>query len=170
MRLAGPGQVVSIDLTEGAGIGGWDIRAGPSRPGVRSCAGGRRPTTRPCAITRRRWPSHAAGGEEKPSDAPASIHDIVLTKEAGLADRLHYDPYERRSGLVRFLAPGTTPADWAEGKAVELGDAIDGAYELTALEPGRVVVERDGDGRRRGRPRDEDHRRSAATVGRRPCP
>ena len=66
----------------------------------------------------------------------------MTTKEADLSDRLYYDPYERRSGLVRFLAPGTTPEEWATGRAVELGDAIDGAYDLTALEPGRVVVER----------------------------
>ena len=140
VRLAGPGQVVSIDLTEGAGIGGWDIRA------VRHAL---------ASVLRRRPEAyhqtlrdHEAGlaghgaVEEQASDAPASIHDVVLTKEAGLADRLHYDPYERRSGLVRFLAPGTSPVDWAEGKAVELGDAVDGAYELTALEPGRVVVQR----------------------------
>ena len=37
----------------------------------------------------------------------ASIHDIVMVKEEGLAGRLHYDDHERRSGLVRFLAPTT---------------------------------------------------------------
>ena len=67
----------------------------------------------------------AARVEGAGSDAPSSIHDVVRTKEAGLSDRLHYDPYERRSGLVRFLASGTTPEDWATGRAVELGDAVD---------------------------------------------
>ena len=37
--------------------------------------------------------------------APASIHDIVRVKEPGLAARLHYDAYERRSGLVRSWRP-----------------------------------------------------------------
>jgi hypothetical protein len=142
VRLAGPGQVVSIDLTEGAGIGGWDVR--PVRHAL-------------AAVLRRRPESYhrtlrdhdaaaaarvATGGADD-AGAPASIHDIVRTKEDGLSDRLHYDPFERRSGLVRFLAPGTTPDDWAAGSAVELGDAVDGAYDLTELGPDRIVVERD---------------------------
>ena len=56
---------------------------------------------------------------------------------------LHYDPYERRSGLVRFLAPGTTPEAWAAAEAVELGDAVDGSYEIETLELDRLVVRRD---------------------------
>ncbi|MFL5671533.1 MAG: alpha-amylase/4-alpha-glucanotransferase domain-containing protein [Chloroflexota bacterium] len=144
VRLAGAGQVVTIDLTEGAGIGGWDIR--PVRHALTAVMR-RRPEAyhqtlrdHEASLARR-----AAGdaADESGTTPPASIHDVVLTKETGLADRLHYDPYERRSGLVRFLAPGTTPADWADGDAIELGDAVDGAFEVTSLEPGRVVVERD---------------------------
>jgi alpha-amylase len=141
--LAGPGQVVTVDLTSGAGIGGWDIR--PVRHAL-------------AAVLRRRPEAYhdtlrdhearlaaasadkAAGG----STAPASIHDIVLTKEAGLAGQLHYDPYERRSGLVRLLAPGTDPATWASGEAVELGDAVDGAFEIERLETDRLVTARTG--------------------------
>ena len=140
VRLAGPGQVVSIDLDEGGGIGGWDLRA------VRhnACAVLRR---RPEAYHaeaarprgRRRRPSRMRGG----SDAPTSIHEIFLVKEPGLAAMLHYDPYERRSGLVRFLAPGTTPEAWAAAEAVELGDAVDGSYEIETLELDRLVVRRD---------------------------
>ena len=53
--------------------------------------------------------ARARGGRGRPpTDEAASIHEIVAAKEADLADHLHYDPYERRSGLVRFLAPGTT--------------------------------------------------------------
>ncbi len=140
VRLAGPGQVVSIDLTEGGGIGGWDIRA------VRHALTAvlrRRPEAYHQTLRDHEAAARSDGGAGADgSGEPASIHDIVMTKEADLSDRLYYDPYERRSGLVRFLAVGTTPEHWATGRAVELGDAIDGAYELTALEPGRVVVER----------------------------
>ena len=76
------------------------------------------------------------------TDETASIHERVAAKEPDLADRLHYDPYERRSGLVRFLAPGTKPGDWAAARTIELGDAVDGPYDVTAVGPGRAVVER----------------------------
>jgi alpha-amylase len=138
VRLAGPGQVVTVDLTEGAGIGSWDVRA------VRHAL---------CAVMRRRPEAyhetlrqHEAAGpstHETPGGAPASIHEIVMTKEPGLADQLHYDQFERRSGLVRFLARGTAPEAWATARAVELGDAVEGPFEVVTLEPGRLVVTRD---------------------------
>ena len=103
----------------GAGIGGWDIRGGAARAG-----GGHAPPARglprdaprargePCrgrdegrwAGWRRRRPTPADGDDAGDESGPASIHEIVMAKEPGLADQLHYDPYERRSGLVRFLA------------------------------------------------------------------
>jgi hypothetical protein len=138
VRLAGPGQVISIDLDEGGAIGGWDVRA--ARHNL-------------CAVLRRRPEAyhqklrdHEAAADapaEGGSDAPTSIHEIFMVKEPGLAAMLHYDPYERRSGLVRFLAPGTTPEAWATAEAVELGDAVDGAYEIETLELDRLVVRRD---------------------------
>ena len=144
VRLASPGQVVTVDLTEGAGIGGWDIRA------VRHAL---------CAVLRRRpeayhetlrrheaavtAPDTDAGHDTDAGGAPASIHDIVMTRETGLTARLHYDPYERRSGLVRFLAPGTGPDAWATGQAIELGDAVEGAFDLAALALDRAIVTRD---------------------------
>jgi alpha-amylase len=140
VRLAGPGQVVTVDVTSGAGIGGWDIRA------VRHALG---------AVLRRRPEAYhetlrdheakladAAHHAAADPGAPASIHDIVTTKEAGLAAQLHYDPFERRSGLVRILAPTTTPGAWATGQATELGDAVDGPFEIEALEPGCLVASR----------------------------
>jgi len=138
VRLAGPGQVVSVHLTSGAAIGGWDVRA------VRHAL---------CAVMRRRPEAYheilrkheAAGASAKdgPSGAPASIHEIVMTKEPNLVEQLHYDPFERRSGLVRFLAPDTDPIAWATGKAVELGDAVEGQFVVASLEPGRLVAVRD---------------------------
>jgi alpha-amylase len=86
----------------------------------------------------------ASAAAASPSDpgAPASIHDLVTTKEAGLAAQLHYDPFERRSGLVRILAQDTSPEAWATGRATELGDAVDGAFEIDVLGPGRLVTSR----------------------------
>jgi len=143
VRLAGPGQVVTVDLTSGAGIGGWDIRA------VRHAL---------LAVMRRRpeayheilrdhearladGPAHQA--ETQPSGA-ASIHDLVTTKEPGLAGQLHYDAYERRSGLVRLLSQDTDLEAWATGQAIELGDAVNGAFEIELLETDRLVTTRNG--------------------------
>ncbi len=145
VRLAGPGQVVTVDLTAGAGIGGWDIRT------VRHAL---------TAVLRRRPEAYhetirqheailaasaaAAPGSAAGARAPASIHDLVTTKEVGLADQLHYDPYERRSGLVRLLPIDTDPETWRTGKATELGDAVEGAFEIDALETDRLVTSRLG--------------------------
>ena len=138
VRLAGEGQVVAIDLTEGAGIGSWDIR--PVRHALASVM-----RRRPEAYhqTLREHDAKAAGHPDAPGDALVSIHELVLTKEPGLAARLHYDPYERRSGLVRFLAPDTDATAWANGDAVELGDAVEGVYRLSSLELDRATMVRD---------------------------
>jgi alpha-amylase len=143
VRLAGPGQVVTVNLASGAGIGGWDIRA--ARHALLAVLR-RRPeayheTLRDHEARLAAAPAAATGPG---SGAPASIHDIVTTKEPGLAEQLHYDPYERRSGLVRLLAPGTDPEAWATGEAVELGDAVEGAFEIERLEPDHLVVGRTG--------------------------
>ncbi len=73
---------------------------------------------------------------------PASIHERLAMKEAGLAARLHYDAYERRSGLVRFLAPASDADGWATAEAIELGDAVDGAFEIAELGLDRLVATR----------------------------
>ena len=60
-----PGQVVAVKPSEGAGIGGWDIRAGAPRAGRRPApaAGGLpRDPRRPRAA---RWPSSAAAVAER---------------------------------------------------------------------------------------------------------
>jgi len=138
VRLASAGQVVTVDLAEGAGIGGWDIRA------VRHAL---------CGVLRRRFEAYhdAVRDEDASAEAtatddsgrPISIHERRIMKEAGLAAQLHYDAYERRSGLVRLLAPGTDAATWANGQAPELGDAVAGAYEVETLEVDRALVTRE---------------------------
>ncbi|HEV8402169.1 MAG TPA: alpha-amylase/4-alpha-glucanotransferase domain-containing protein [Candidatus Limnocylindrales bacterium] len=137
VRLATAGEVVSVDLAEGAGIGGWDIR--PVRHAL-------------CAVLRRRPEAYhetlrdedaaALEGATDATGAPASIHERLAMKEEGLAARLHYDRYERRSGLVRFLGPAVDANAWATAEMAELGDAIDGAFEITELGLDRLVATR----------------------------
>jgi alpha-amylase len=139
VRLATPGQVVTIDVDGGAGIGGWDVRA------VRHAL---------CAVMRRRpeayhellraragdadTPPAAGGGSEV-----ASIHDTFRVKEPGLAEKLVYDAYERRSALVRALEPTATAEDWAIARATELGDAVDGHHEIVECSVDRLTTRRE---------------------------
>jgi alpha-amylase len=141
LRIWDRGQVVTIDPSDGGGIGGWDIRA------VRHAL---------TAVMRRRPEAyhetlrqHEAAGEGAhgggEGGAPASIHDRVMTKESGLSERLRYDDHERRSGLVRFLPLDATPADWADVRVADLGDFLDQPFEIAAwTEPRTVELIRDG--------------------------
>ena len=138
--LSDAGQVVTVKPGEGGGIGAWDIRA------ARHALG---------AVLRRRPEAYhatlrahdAKGGASAPvaeGGAPASIHEIVAVKEEGLAARLHYDDHERRSGLVRFLAPAVTPEAVAVAGETELGDFRDGNWQVDHLAPGQVSLSRNG--------------------------
>ncbi|MEO5964826.1 MAG: alpha-amylase/4-alpha-glucanotransferase domain-containing protein [Candidatus Limnocylindrales bacterium] len=140
--LAEPGQVVTVKPSEGAGIGSWDMRAAWHALG---------------AVLRRRPEAYheilRAHEAKDPADAapaiaeggaPASIHDLVMVKEEGLSRRLFYDDHERRSGLLRFLAPDVTPEAVAMAAAAELGDFRDGPYRVDHLAPGQVSLSRNG--------------------------
>ena len=138
------GQVVTVKPSEGGGIGSWDIRA------ARHALGAvlrRRPEAYHAALRAHEekrsqapapavdggTPESAEGSTASPAvgggqaaaavegGAPASIHDLVMVKEQGLAGHLHYDDHERRSGLVRFLAPATTPDAFAQARATRAG-------------------------------------------------
>ena len=164
VRLTDVGQVVTIDLSEGGGIGGWDIRA------VRHALAAvmrRRPEAYHETLRRHEATLVADRGADGGTDggAPASIHDRVLTKESGLGDRLHYDAHERRSGLVRFLAPDATPAAWADASAAEVGDFVDHAFEIARLTPGCVELTRDGEVRGDGGPQHVHVARTITTGG-----
>jgi alpha-amylase len=147
VRLADRGQVVTVDLDGGGGIGGWDIR--PVRHALAAVMR-RRPeayheTLREFEATGARvggGEAHGDGGGGRGA-AAASIHGVVRVKEPGLAARLVYDRYERRSGLVRALGHEVSADDWAQARAVDLGDAVDGAFELVELAPGRLVTRRE---------------------------
>jgi len=140
VRLATAGQVVTVELDEGSGIGSWDLRA---------------PRHALAAVLRRRPEAyheilraheakaassgHGAAGAGGASEA-ASIHYVVRTKEAGLAARLMYDGYERRSGLFRALPSNATPADWRAGGGDDLGDPA-APTVIRELGERRVVTE-----------------------------
>ncbi|MFL5684920.1 MAG: alpha-amylase/4-alpha-glucanotransferase domain-containing protein [Chloroflexota bacterium] len=135
VRLAGDGQVVVVDVAEGAGIGSWDIRL------VRHAV---------TAVMRRRPEAYheklralPASRTDHGGEAPVSIHEAVRLKEPGLAKLLVYDAYERRSALIRVLPLDTTPESWSSAAATDLGDLVSGAFEVDRLHEGRSVVHRD---------------------------
>ncbi|MBI3745648.1 MAG: DUF1926 domain-containing protein [Chloroflexi bacterium] len=134
VRLADAGQVVTVDLDEGSGIGDWDIRA--ARHALTAVLR-RRPEAYHEAL-RRGTDSGTTSADEGAS--LASIHDIVRSKEAGLADRLRYDDHERRSGLVRFLPLDATAATFGAGEQADLGDGLAGRTEIVEAGDGRVVT------------------------------
>ena len=145
VRLATDGQVVTLKLDEGGGIGSWDVRA------ARHALAGvlrRRPEAYHETLRRHEAATAAAakdGGRSKAAGgAPASIHDIVQVKEAGLAARLVYDDYERRSGLVRILRADATAATWGAGGRGDLGDFVAGRFGIERLDGDRAVIARDG--------------------------
>ncbi len=153
--LSEPGQVVTVKPSEGGGIGGWDIRA--ARHALTAVLR-RRPeayheTLRAHEESLRAHEqslrAHEAEGEAGAAPAagggaPASIHEMVMVKEPGLASRLHYDDHERRSGLVRFLAPDVTPGAVADATDRELGDFRDGTWVVDHLAPGQLSLSLDG--------------------------
>ena len=127
--FATAGQVVVVKPTEGAGIGSWDIRA------VRHALAAvlrRRPEASHETLVAHERALAESGGATTTAGGVGSIHDRVGTKEPGLAGRLHYDAYERRSGLVHVFAPGTTPGAFARADVVELGDFVDGPFVVEA--------------------------------------
>jgi hypothetical protein len=134
IHLATAGQVVTVKVDEGAGIGSWDLRA----PRHALAAVLRR---RPEAYHRKLLDADAprAAATQGEEAAPASIHEAIRVKEPGLAARLRYDAYERRSGLIRALPLDATPASWAAGGGTDLGDPAAPA-SVVSLEPRRLVT------------------------------
>jgi hypothetical protein len=145
VRLADDGQVVTVDLDDGGGIGDWDIRAARHalaavlrrRPEAYHETLLRQADAAAGSSTSAESASNAPGGDEA---ALSSIHDIVRSKEAGLADRLVYDDHERRSGLLRFLPLDATAATYGAGGIGDLGDALRVPNEVLELAAGRLVT------------------------------
>jgi 4-alpha-glucanotransferase len=154
LRLATGGQVVVVELDEGGGIGAWDLRAARhALTGVLR----RRPEayheTLRCheREVAGKAAAAASGAKADPGaataaadGAPASIHEMVQVKEAGLADRLIYDDYERRGGLIRILPADATAETWGAGGRGDIGDFVDGPFRVERLEDDAVILSRDG--------------------------
>jgi 4-alpha-glucanotransferase len=138
--LADPGQVVTVKPSEGGGIGSWDVRAARHALGATLR---RRPEAYHETLRAFERAGSPTAGPGK-GGTPLSIHELVRVKEPGLAKRLYYDDHERRSGLVRFLAPDETPAAVATAADRELGDFRDGAFTVDELGSGRLVLSRAG--------------------------
>jgi alpha-amylase len=75
-------------------------------------------------------------GKETENGETASIHDLILAKEADLSSKLYYDFYERKSFIDHFLTHGTTLADFAGAGYRESGDFINEPYTLAAKKIG----------------------------------
>lgn len=95
-----------------------------------------------------------------------SIHDVVLTKVAGIEKHLRYDAYTHASLLDHFLEPGTKPADFEEGRG-EIGDFLENPYRAAVQKRvKRLTAQLTRDGRVRDVPvrvtkeivLEEDHR------------
>ena len=142
-----PGQTIIIDTADGAGISSWDLRA--SRMALNSVLRRRPEAYHERLVAHEQAAEEAAiGGTETEAlaEAPKTIHDIVSTKEPGLAAFLHYDRHERRSGLVHlFPADGSTNIGQLEHSTyLELGDFVEGAYERVSIADDRLVLRRLG--------------------------
>jgi 4-alpha-glucanotransferase len=133
--LTTPGSMVVIKVSEGAGIGSWDIRA--VRHALTAVLRRRPEASHETLVEHER---RLAEVESVPgATGVGSIHDMVATKETGLTERLHYDGYERRSALVHLWPPRTTPGQAARAETDELADLVKGSW--TVLSSGGV----DGD-------------------------
>jgi alpha-amylase len=147
--LADTGQVVTVKPSEGGGIGAWDIRAARHALGavLRRRPEAYHETLRAVELAREATDGGSDVGEQDGGtgdDRVTPIHELVAAKEEGLARMLVYDDHERRSALVRFLAPDTTPEAFAVAAATELGDAFDGDFTVDHVAPGQVSMSRDG--------------------------
>jgi len=150
LLVTSPGLTVVIDPAEGAGVGTFDVRA--VRHALASVMR-RRPEAYHAALVEHDRAEAAAAAGPAPtavaagdattsSGAVATIHDVVRSREPGLAARLHYDAYERRGGLVHLWAPGTTADAFVRAEAVELGDAHDGPYTVVEARAGEITLGR----------------------------
>jgi len=66
-------------------------------------------------------------------DLPVSIHNISKVKEEGLQNRLIYDWYPRNSFVDHFLGEGTTLDSFSMSRYSEIGNFVDGDYQLTEI-------------------------------------
>lgn len=66
--------------------------------------------------------------EKKDQPEVASIHDMLVAKEEGLEQYLHYDWYEKKSYIDHFIDQNTTMEDFYQVRYKELGDFVNQPY------------------------------------------
>jgi hypothetical protein len=129
LQLANAGARVQIDPAEGGAITAFDLRA----PHHALAAVMRRRPEAYHEKLRAHAAAEAAGATATGGSEPggvASIHDIVAVKEPGLAARLHYDDYERRSALLRLYPAGTPGREIADGTRLATANFAANPWEL----------------------------------------
>lgn len=142
-----PNQTIVVDPEHGAGVSSWDLRA--SRVALGSVLR-RRPEAYHADLIAHERAAEAGAlagpGALDASGTPKTIHEMVAVTESGLSSRLHYDRHERRSGLIHLLpAGGATTADQLVSATYdELGDFVEGAFELVELADDRLLARRAG--------------------------
>jgi alpha-amylase len=130
IQLANAGARLQIDPSEGGAITSFDLRA----PHHALLAVMRRRPEAYHEKLRAHAAAEAAGtsaSAKSKSGGVASIHDIVSVKEPGLAAKLQYDDYERRSALLRLYPAGTSGRAIADGTATTIGNLASTPWALT---------------------------------------
>jgi alpha-amylase/alpha-mannosidase (GH57 family) len=74
--------------------------------------------------------AHAPGHGSATDDEPASIHDLVVAKEADLDKKLFYDRYLPRSMRLHLLPLDVDLRQLYEGRDVDIADFSEAAWEL----------------------------------------
>ena len=132
VRLATAGQVVTVDLDEGAGIGDWDIRA--ARHAVtavlRRAARGYHATLRAHEATSTRGRAGARAARRGLRSTTACARRRRASRTTSSTTRTSGGP-----GWSGSCRPDVTADDWANARTEDLADAVDGAFELAELGP-----------------------------------
>lgn len=138
LLLTGQHQNLLIDPAEGGAVQQWDVRRAALNA-MDTLA--RRPeayheTVRTHAANAKIGDLPDSGDPEEATDAgePANIHGIVRFREAGLADYLAYDGYDRVGGIEHILDAETGPDDFRYGRYTERGDFVRGVWSLDPID------------------------------------
>lgn len=86
-------------------------------------------------------------GNMEPQGEVASIHDLVVFKQEGLDERLHYDAFPRKSFLEHFFDNDISLEAVASGRAMERGDFVAQPFEAKlrrAASKVQLQLSRDG--------------------------
>jgi alpha-amylase len=84
------------------------------------------------------------GKHQSNGDEAVSIHNLATAKEKGLEKKLLYDRWPKASLSDRFMPPGTTLDAFASGAYTELGDFVDGTYDIETEGDTVIVMTRNG--------------------------